>query len=145
MAFAPGQEYDVVVSYVYALGGYPSYDFDAKCGELTYYLTPAALWKDFSSLTIELRLDEDMPVLKSSTLPFEKVAARTYRYTSDTLPEEDLSIKIDENWFQNIFSTLRSPYLAMSLTFLLPPILIVLALAVLLIVLRRRRRKKRGQ
>lgn len=35
-------------------------------------------------------LDQDMPVRRDSSLPFEKVAEREYVYTSDTLPEENL-------------------------------------------------------
>ena len=136
----------MVVSYTYRLGGYPDYDFNVKYGLLEYYLTPAALLKEFRSLTINLYLDEGMPVLTSSSLPFEKVAPRTYQYVSDTLPDEDLRITVDENWFQNIFSTLRSPYLRMNLMMalvvLLPFLLIAGAvLAVLIWALRRRKRR----
>lgn len=144
MDFEPGESSEVVVSYTYALGGYPSYDFDAKRGELHYYLTPAALWKDFGSLTINLTLGEDMPVLKSSNLEFEKVGDRTYRYQSDHLPEEDLRIVVDENWYQNFFSTLRSPYLHMTLRFLAPFILIAAAGVILAVWSFRRRRRNRS-
>lgn len=133
MDFAPNEEYDVVVSYTYQLGGYPDYDFDAKIGKIEYYLAPATMWKNFSSLTINLHLDEDMPIIKSSNLEFEKVGTRTYRYISDTLPEENLEIVIDENWYQNIFSTLRSPYLPMMLMMFSPFILIGVALVIFII------------
>ena len=93
LEFEPRQQYDVVVSYTYRLGGYPDYDYNVKRGTLEYYLRPAALWKDFSNLTINLHLDEDMPVLQDSNLEFEKVAPRTYQYVSDTLPEENLRIE----------------------------------------------------
>lgn len=126
MDFAPNEEYDVVVSYCYRLGGYPDYDFNVKRGEIEYYLAPAAMWKDFSSLTINLYLDEDMPIIKSSNLEFEKIDTRTYQYVSDTLPEENLEIVIDENGWQNIFSTIRSPYLPFTLLMFSPIILIVL-------------------
>lgn len=139
MVFEPGEEYDVVVSYVYRLGGYPEYDFDAKMGEIKYYLAPAAMWKDFENITINLYLDKDMPVISSSNLEFEKVGTRTYQYISSTLPDEDLKIIIDENWFQNIFSTLRNPYLRMGLIVLSPVILIVLAVIIFMI---RHRHKK---
>ncbi len=133
MVFEPGEEYDVVVSYVYRLGGYPEYDFDAKMGEIKYYLAPAAMWKDFENITINLYLDKDMPVISSSNLEFEKVGTRTYQYISSTLPDEDLKIIIDENWFQNIFSTLRNPYLRMGFIVLSPVILIVLAVIIFMI------------
>lgn len=141
MDFAPWEEYDVVVSYRYRLGGYPDSDFDAKRGEITYYLSPAAMWKEFSSLTINLYLDENMPILKSSNLAFEKMDTRTYQYTSNTLPKENLKIMIDEDWWQNIWSTLRNPYVMMVAKIILPIILIPLML-LLLIVRRIRKRRK---
>lgn len=113
MKFEAMEEQEIVISYTYQLGGYPNYDFNAKEGIITYYLTPAAMWKDFENLTINLYLDDDMPIIKESNLDFEKLDARTYQYVSDALPEDDLNITIDENWWQNIFSTLRSPYLPM--------------------------------
>lgn len=144
MVFEPQEEYQVAVSYAYRLGGYPDYDFNAKDGEIEYYLAPAALWKDFENLTINLYLDEDMPVVKSSNLDFKKTGARTYQYISDTLPEENLRVVIDENWFQNIFSTLRSPYLVMDLLMFSPFILLILAVvAIVCVILWQRRKKKK--
>ncbi len=143
MDFAPYEEYDVIVSYRYRLGGYPDYDFNAKRGEIEYFLAPAAMWKDFSNLTINLYLDEDMPVVTSSNLEFEKVGARTCRFISDKLPEEKLLIVIDENWWQNIFSTLKSPYLPMTLMMFSPFILIFMALAVGIFIVWRLRKKKK--
>ncbi len=145
LTFSPGEEYDVVVGYTYRLGGYPTYDFNAKDGIIEYYLSPAAMWKGFEDLTINLYLDEDMPVIRSSSLPFEKIDKRTYQYRSDTLPEGDLSIGIDENWFQNIFSTLRSPYLGMTLMLIAPVILVVAAAIIIPIVVWRVKKKRRGQ
>ncbi len=133
MSFEPYEEYDVVVSYTYKLGGYPDYDFDVKRGEILYYLKPAAMWKDFSSLTINLNLDKDMPVIKRSNLNFKKIGKRTYQYISDTLPSENLEIVIDENWYQNIISTLRSPYLLIMLKLFSPIIIIALIVVVLII------------
>lgn len=141
MDFAPNEEYDVIVSYRYRLGGYPDYDFNAKKGVIKYYLVPAAMWKDFSNLTINLYLDKDMPVVTSSNLKFEKLGTRTYQYISDKLPEENLEIVIDENWWQNIFSTLRSPYLPMILMMFSPFILIASAI-VIFIIWRLRKQKK---
>lgn len=141
MDFGPNEEYEVMVSYHYRLGGYPDYDFDAKRGEIKYYLAPATMWKDFSDLTINLYLDENMPIIKSSNLEFEKVGTRTYQYVSVTLPEENIEIVIDENWYQNIFSTLRSPYLPMTLMMFSPFILIGLGI-VIFIAWRVHKRKK---
>ena len=141
MTFDPNEQYDVVVSYIYNLGGYPDYDFNAKCGDIKYYLAPAAMWKDFESLTVNIYLDEDMPVITHSNLEFEKVDSRTYQYISDTLPTENLEITIDENWFQNIFSTLRSPYLPMMFMLFSPFIVIGLVIIVFVVWRVRKRRK----
>ncbi len=141
MNFTPNEEYEVIVSYGYSLGGYPDYDFDAKRGEIEYYLAPATIWKDFSNLTINLYLDKNMPIIKSSNLEFKKVGVRTYQYNSNTLPEGNLEIVIDENWYQNIFSTLRSPYLDMTLMILLPFILIGLIIVVFITWYIRKRKK----
>lgn len=138
--FAPEEEYTVSVEYTYALGGYPEYDFNVKNGRIDYYLLPAAGWKDFGTLTINLYLDKDMPVISSSSLPFEKVETRTYQYVSQGLPEQDLSIVIEENGFQKIFSTLRSPYLRM-MVMLFAPFVLLGAGVVLLVVLIRRKHK----
>ena len=142
LKFEPRETYDVIVSYRYRLGGYPEYDFNVKCGELHYYLTPAAMWNDFEDLTINLTLGKDMPVLESSSLKFEKVGKRSYRYYSDALPKEDLRITVDENWLQNLFSTLRSPYLHMMIRTAAPFILIMVLVAGCFVFRRVKRGKK---
>ena len=142
LKFEPRETYDVIVSYRYRLGGYPEYDFNVKCGELHYYLTPAAMWNDFEDLTINLTLWKDMPVLESSSLKFEKVGKRSYRYYSDALPKEDLRITVDENWLQNLFSTLRSPYLHMMIRTAAPFILIMVLVAGWFVFRRVKRGKK---
>lgn len=133
MDFTPNEEYEVIISYYYNLGGYPDYNFNAKRGELKYYIVPAAMWKNFSNLTINLYLDKDMPIIQSSNLEFKKVGPRTYQYVSDTLPKENLEIVIDENWYQNIFSTLRSPYFPFMVMMFSPFILIGLAIIVIIV------------
>lgn len=142
LKFEPRETYDVIVSYRYRLGGYPEYDFNVKCGELHYYLTPAAMWNDFEDLTINLTLGKDMPVLESSSLEFEKVGKRSYRYYSDALPKGDLRITVDENWLQNLFSTLRSPYLHMMIRTAAPFILIMVLVAGWFVFRRVKRGKK---
>lgn len=130
MDFAPNEAYDVVVSYTYRLGGYPDLNFNAKVGRIEYYLLPASMWNGFGGITINLTLDEGMPVITSSNLEFKKIGTRTYQYISDTLPEENLEIVIDENWWQTMFSTFRSPYLPMLLMIFSPFILIALIVAI---------------
>ena len=143
MDFLAYEEYEVVVSYSYMLGGYPDYDFDAKNGIIEYYLAPAAMWQGFSNLTINLYLDKDMPIIKSSNLDFKRIGDRTYQYTSEVLPKENLRIEIDENWWLNIFSTLRNPYLYMFLSIILPFILIVVVIIILVIVWKIYKKKKK--
>ena len=106
----PGQAFAVTVSYPYHLGGYPDYDYNVKRGEILYYLAPAALWQDFQSLTINLYLDEGMPVIKESSVDFRKVDTRVYQYRSDSLPQGNLEIPIDESGKQEFFSAFRNPY-----------------------------------
>lgn len=141
MDFTPKQEQDVVVSYTYQLGGYPDYDSDVKEGIIKYYLAPAQMWKGFENLTINLHLDKDMPVISNSNLEFEKIKARTYKYVSDTLPKENLEIVIDENWYQNIFSTLRNPYLPM-IIMMFSPFILIAVLVIIFIIWRFRKKKK---
>ncbi len=141
LSFNAKEEIDIIVSYDYELGGYPNLDFSAKRGEIEYYLTPAALWQDFSNLTINLYLDEDMPVISHSNLKFEEIDTAVYQYSSDKLPSENLIIHIDENWYQNIWSTLRSPYLSFSLLLFSP--LILFALIVIIIIISSIRKKAR--
>ena len=142
LKFEPRETYDVIVSYRYRLGGYPEYDFNVKCGELHYYLMPAAMWNGFEDLTINLTLGKDMPVLESSSLEFEKVGKRSYRYYSNALPKEDLRITVDENWLQNLFSTLRNPYLHMMIRTAAPFILIMVLVAGWFVFRRVKRGKK---
>ncbi len=141
--FGPGEAYEVSVSYPYRLGGYPAYDYNVKRGEILYYLSPAALWRDFQSLTINLYLDRDMPVLASSNLDFEEVGPRTYQYRSDSLPEGELEIQINQNEFQEFIGTLRSPYLLLYLIFLGPIVLLVAAIIVVPVVIRRQAKGSR--
>jgi maltodextrin utilization protein YvdJ len=82
-----------------------------------------------------------MPIVANSNLNFEKVGTRTYQYISDKLPEENLEIVIDENWWQTIFSTLRSPYLLMTLMMFSPFTLLVLAGGIFIVWYLRKKKK----
>lgn len=142
--FEAGEAGQVVVSYPYRLGGYPDYDWDVKRGEILYYLAPAALWQDFQSLTINLYLDGDMPVVTESSVPFEKVGSRTYQYRADSLPKGNLEIQIDQNRFQEAVSMLRNPYLLAFAGFLVPPVLVVIA-AIIGVEILIKKKKKRAE
>ena len=139
----PGQAFEVVVSYPYRLGGYPDYDWNVKRGEIEYYLAPAALWQDFQSLTINLYLDEGMPVLKESSVEFRKIDTRIYQYQSDSLPEGNLTITIDESGAQEFFSSFRNPYTLFFVVYFLPPILLVIAVIVVIRIIIKKVRKSK--
>lgn len=139
--FEPEEAGEIVVSYPYRLGGYPDYSWDVKRGEILYYLAPAALWEDVQSLTINLYLDSDMPVVTQSSVPFEKVGSRTYQYRSDSLPEGNLEIEIDQNQFQEALSVLRNPYMLAFAAFLAPPILGIIAVIVVVRIIMKKVRK----
>lgn len=142
--FEPGEAGEVVVSYPYRLGGYPDYAWDVKRGEILYYLAPAALWQDFQSLTINLYLDEGMPVIKESSVDFRKVDTRVYQYQSDSLPQGNLEITIDESGMQEFFSAFRNPYSLFYLYIFGPPLLLIIAIIVAVNWIRRKRRGSKG-
>ena len=144
MDFSPNQEYEVIVSYTYKLGGYPINDYDAKVGIIEYFLTPTSMWNDFNNLTINLYLDNQMPVIKSSNLEFKKIDNRFYQYVSNSLPNENLKIVIDENWIQNIISTLKNPYFLMIIMMFSPFVLIPLLVIFIMIFIRRKKRHKKN-
>ena len=140
----PGQAFAVTVSYPYHLGGYPDYDYNVKRGEILYYLAPAALWQDFQSLTINLYLDEGMPVIKESSVDFRKVDTRVYQYQSDSLPQGNLEITIDESGIQEFFSSFRNPYSLFYLYIFGPPLLLIIAIIVAVNWIRRKKRESKG-
>ena len=129
------EEKEIIINYKYRLGGYPSRTDDMKRGSLTYYLKPASMWHSFSDLTINLYLSKDMPVLKDSNLEFADLGNRHYQYKSNTLPEENLEIKIDQNGWQKFIGYFKSPYLLMNLMMFLPFIIIGLIIVVIIIVI----------
>lgn len=143
MSFMPLEKYDVQVSYTYELGGRPTLKTSPKHGIIEYFLVPAAMWKDFSSLTINLYLDKDMPIIKKSNLDFEKIKKRVYQYKSDALPEENLRVVIDQNSWQKFFSTFRSPYFYFGLLLLSPFIIGGIAIIILIIWLIKRKKRKK--
>lgn len=59
-----------------------------------YFLSPAQYWDDFQNLTVDLHLSPAAPVLKDSSLDFQWVGGRRYRYQSDSLPEGELQFTV---------------------------------------------------
>ncbi len=143
--FSPLEEKEIIINYKYRLGGYPSRTDDMKRGSLTYYLKPAALWHSFSNLTINLYLSKDMPVLKDSNLEFADLGNRHYQYKSNTLPEENLEIELEQNGWQKFIGFFKSPYLLMNLMMFLPFIIIGLIILTIIIVITVKFIKKRNK
>lgn len=142
--FEANETKEIVVSYDYILGGYPTNTSVVNYGTLEYFSTPANMWADFENLTINLTLGKDMPKLDYSNLDFKKVGTRQYQYTSSALPTEDLEIKVTENWYQSIWSTVTSPYFPMTVLMVAGvalPFIIVICVAIA-IVLHVRNKKK---
>lgn len=143
MSFAPNATSTIVVSYDTQLGGEVSYSTTV---ELLYYLTPAQYWADFSDLTINLTLDELHPSLYtySTSLDFTQTGEYTYQYTSDTLPDTELTIVARESSIE------RANYsLLMILVFVALPVGIVAVIGaviavVIVIIVRSIRYKKHG-
>ncbi len=140
--FEADEQFDVVVSYVYRLGGYPDYDFDVKYGEIVYFLMPITMWKDFSSLTINLTLDDDLPVIDSSTLDFEQVGPNEYQYITGDLPDQNLHIILEQTAIQNFFGVLKNPYFSMIIGIFAVPIILIALIIFVIVKLRRRKAYK---
>ena len=146
MDFKANEEAVITVSYIYSLGGYADYDDNAKYGSLKYYLSPAAMWKDYGGITINLELDKDMPVLKESNIDFISLGERKYQFKSDTIPTSELELRVDQSHWQEFITQFNSPYFWASALMIGTPILIILAIitviVVLAIVIRKKRRKE---
>ena len=140
--FKPNIDYIVKVKYDYLLGGRPTRNDDYKYGEIFYYLKPANLWKDFNNIEINLYLDDELPVLKKSSVPFTKVDKNHYQYLSNELPNEDLSISLKLNKWQSFIGAFRNPYLKMNIMMFLPIILLILIPIIIVIVMLIRKHKK---
>lgn len=78
------------------------------------------------------RLDDELPVLKESNLAFRQTDKRTYVYTSDSLPDENLYIRIDQNNWQEFTGLFHNPYFIATAVAVL---VVLLAVAVVLIVI----------
>lgn len=145
LTFNGGQQCEVQVSYDYRLGGRPTRTDNVRYGEIKYLLTPASMWKDFTNITINLYLDDNLPVLSKSNLEFEKISKNHYQYTSTTLPSEDLEIQLDITGWQNFWGQFKNPYFYMAIVMMAPiwlPILLIVVIVVIVIVVKHRKKKQ---
>lgn len=60
----------------------------------TYLLGPAAYWKDFRDLKVEVRTSEHTPYMIGSSMQMEKTGDRVYKANLAALPEEDLTFTL---------------------------------------------------
>jgi len=74
--------------------------YDTKSSDLVLYsfdyiLSPAARWKDFKNLTIDIRTDKVMGGMRDSSLEFERVADDYYTIFFTELPDQELKITFE--------------------------------------------------
>ncbi len=74
--------------------------YDTKSSErvlysFDYLLSPAARWKDFKNLTIDIRTDKVMGEIRDSSLEFERVADDYYTVFFTELPDQELKITFE--------------------------------------------------
>ena len=142
MHFDANAEIEVMVSYDYRLGGYPT--SQNYTGTFLYYLTPAKYWSDFTDLTINLTLSESHPKIDRSSVKFEKIDKLIYQYKADELPSEELEIRVGKSWYVDAWNTLTNPMLWMIfgiplLIFVVLPALIIIAV----VIIRKKIKKKK--
>ena len=139
--FEPLEEYEVRVNYNYRLGGRANRDDDLKYATLEYFLTPAAMWKDFKNLEINLYLDESLPKLDYSSLKFENLGDRHYQYKANELPTENLNITLNQSGWQEFWSSFKNPYNYFYLIFYLPIILLAIIIIAIGVIIYKKRKK----
>ena len=135
MEFLANQSHTIEVSYQYRVGGYPTVDNSNRYASLTYYLTPASMWKNYGDITINLELPSDMPVIKNSTLEFDKVAKNKYQYKADELPAEELKLRIDQTGWQEFTSDISSGYILYTMALFSPYIIMGLIALIIVIII----------
>lgn len=140
--FTPGESHNVSVSYAYRLGGYPNLggNYSAyRSGEINYYLAPAAMWKDFKNLTINLHLDENLPRITASNFAFEKVDRLTYQCVCNTLPAQNLKITLEPDRLSSFSGEIWSYMMFFPILFPILILLLVVLLAVILVCIPKRK------
>ena len=146
--FQPGSRREITVRYP-AIAGRDQEETTRYQAVYAYILSPAALWKDFSNLTIEVYPHPDQPYMVNSTLPMEKVEtdiAYDTHYSAffSDLPEGDLIFQMyhretPEPW---LMATIQNPYL-MGLV-IVPLFLLILLTTITAIIIYAIRKKKKA-
>ena len=100
-----------------------------------YYLTPANNWNDFKDLTINLELSSDLPVISKSTLDFIKIENNKYEYKSDTMPNVNLELELDQTRLQEFIGFFKNPYNIIYLYFIgITSLLIILIISIIVFI-----------
>ncbi len=84
---------NMIIKYI-ANAGYDNFNFNKAVYPVTYLLEPAIHWKNFSDLNISIITNEETPYIINSSLDFTKSGDFTYTYSSETLPNENLSFAL---------------------------------------------------
>jgi hypothetical protein len=118
----------------------PTYTF-------TYLLRPAAYWKDFRNLQVQVRTNEHAPYLIGSSMEMERTGDRVYQANLAGLPEEDLTFTLyhkpeitTQDRIQGTLQRQFGYFYPMVLIFLV--LLVGVALMVLVRTFRRRNRRR---
>lgn len=135
LEFGPLEESTIIVSYNYRLGGRPDLDNNLRYATFLYYLTPANNWNDFKDLTINLELSSDLPVISKSTLDFIKIENNKYKYKSDTMPNVNLELELDQTRLQEFIGFFKNPYNIIYLYFIgITSLLIILIISIIVFI-----------
>ena len=142
LEFAPLEEVIVRVNYDYRLGGRPERIDDSKYAEIKYYLLPAGMWNGFTDLTINLYLDDSLPLLEESSLNFTHVKDNQYEYKSNQLPKTNLELRLNRNGWQSFWAQFHNPlFIVTFIGITLISLLIIISTIILSVVLVKKHKK----
>lgn len=142
--FQPQEQLKVVVEYNYDL----EIAFYKDTQTFRYYLSPAKYWQDFGGIEINVHLNKNYPRLSkvylgNQSIKFAKVKSMHYKYTSDSLPNGQLSIIASYPLLKSLYANRGTIYLAL---FYLSPLILaaIIIVIVIVVVVKKKIRKKRG-
>ena len=142
LEFAPLEEVVIRVNYDYRLGGRPDRIDQYKYAKINYYLLPASMWNGFNDLTINLYLDDSLPVLEESSLNFTHIKDNKYEYKSNQLPKTNLELRLNQNGWQHFCAQFHNPTFITFFTIIIViSLFIIISIIILLVVLVKKHKK----
>lgn len=142
LEFRALEESTIIVSYNSRLGGRPNLDNNLRYATFLYYITPANNWNDFKDLTINLELSPELPVISKSSLDFNKIEHNKYEYKSDTMPNVNLELELDQTRWQEFIGFFKNPYNTIYLYFIGTISLLIILIIIIIIFIHYRKKKK---